>query len=190
MFTIDFRLCLNCEPSLPGHFAPWPCGPRRSVMLSWSSLVRHRLHATADEIFAALNRDDPRASRATVYNSLRSLAHSGLVREVISDGKAARYDANVRRHHHFVCERCGGVEDIEWFDFPRTAGRPALGGRSVRTFRNALSRHLRELRAYKSEYRSAIMKLAERHCVPCRGGVPPLKGEALERSRPCFPAGR
>jgi len=25
------------------------------------------------------------------------------------------------------------------------------------------------------------MNLAEKHCVPCRGGVPPLKGEALER---------
>ena len=25
------------------------------------------------------------------------------------------------------------------------------------------------------------MSLAERHCVPCRGGVPPLKGEALEK---------
>ncbi len=24
------------------------------------------------------------------------------------------------------------------------------------------------------------MSLAEKHCVPCRGGVPPLSGEALE----------
>ena len=24
------------------------------------------------------------------------------------------------------------------------------------------------------------MSLAEKHCVPCRGGVPPLKGEPLE----------
>ena len=24
------------------------------------------------------------------------------------------------------------------------------------------------------------MSLAEKHCVPCRGGVPPLKGEQLE----------
>ena len=24
------------------------------------------------------------------------------------------------------------------------------------------------------------MGLADKHCVPCRGGVPPLKGEALE----------
>ena len=25
------------------------------------------------------------------------------------------------------------------------------------------------------------MGLAEKHCVPCRGGVPPLKGEELQR---------
>ena len=27
------------------------------------------------------------------------------------------------------------------------------------------------------------MSLAEKHCVPCRGGVPPLKGEELEKMR-------
>ncbi len=27
------------------------------------------------------------------------------------------------------------------------------------------------------------MNLAEKHCVPCRGGVPPLKGEALEQMK-------
>ena len=27
------------------------------------------------------------------------------------------------------------------------------------------------------------MSLAEKHCVPCRGGVPPLKGEALEQMK-------
>ena len=27
------------------------------------------------------------------------------------------------------------------------------------------------------------MKLADKRCVPCRGGVPPLKGEELERMR-------
>lgn len=27
------------------------------------------------------------------------------------------------------------------------------------------------------------MSLAEKHCVPCRGGVPPLQGEALEKLR-------
>ncbi len=27
------------------------------------------------------------------------------------------------------------------------------------------------------------MNLAEKHCVPCRGGVPPLKGEELEKMK-------
>jgi 4a-hydroxytetrahydrobiopterin dehydratase len=27
------------------------------------------------------------------------------------------------------------------------------------------------------------MKLAEKHCVPCRGGVPALKGEELEKMK-------
>jgi 4a-hydroxytetrahydrobiopterin dehydratase len=27
------------------------------------------------------------------------------------------------------------------------------------------------------------MSLAEKHCVPCRGGVPPLKGEELQKMR-------
>jgi len=28
---------------------------------------------------------------------------------------------------------------------------------------------------------SGISSLADRHCVPCRGGVPPLRGEALRQ---------
>ena len=94
-------------------------------------LAQHPVHATAEEIFGAVNRHDPRASRATVYNNLRSLAKAGLVREVMSEGKAARFDANLRRHHHFICERCHAVEDISWFDLPHSAGRAALGGREV-----------------------------------------------------------
>ena len=97
-------------------------------------LAAHPIHATAEEIFAAVNRNDPRASRATVYNNLRSLAKAGLVREVMSEGKAARFDANLRRHHHFICQRCQAVEDISWFDLPPSAGRAALGGRDVSNY--------------------------------------------------------
>jgi len=31
------------------------------------------------------------------------------------------------------------------------------------------------------------MSLAEKHCVPCRGGVPPLAGEALEAMKSQVP---
>ena len=97
-------------------------------------LAQRPVHATAEEIFDAVNRNDPRASRATVYNNLRSLAKAGLVREVMSEGKAARFDANLRRHHHFVCERCHAVEDISWFDLPSSSGRAALDGRHVNSY--------------------------------------------------------
>jgi Fur family peroxide stress response transcriptional regulator len=97
-------------------------------------LAKSPIHATADEILLAVNRNDPRASRATVYNNLRSLTKAGLVREVLSEGKAARFDANLHRHHHFICEECGAVEDIPWFDLPATAGRAALGKRRIRNY--------------------------------------------------------
>jgi Fur family peroxide stress response transcriptional regulator len=29
----------------------------------------------------------------------------------------------VKRHHHFVCDRCGGIEDIDWFEIPHVAQR-------------------------------------------------------------------
>lgn len=105
-----------------------PTAQRYAVL---AFLAEHPVHATAEEIFHAVNRKDPRASRATVYNNLRSLAKARLVREVMSDGKAARFDANLRPHHHFICERCALVEDISWFNLPPSAGRTALRGRNV-----------------------------------------------------------
>jgi Fe2+ or Zn2+ uptake regulation protein len=94
-------------------------------------LLASRLpHATAGELLAAVNHADPLASRATVYNALHALCDAGLVREV-GGGAAARYDAVLRRHHHFLCERCGTLEDLPWFEPPAKAARRALGGRRV-----------------------------------------------------------
>jgi Fe2+ or Zn2+ uptake regulation protein len=90
----------------------------------------HR-HPTASEIFDAVNRVDPRSSRATTYNNLRDLVEAGLVREVAVEGRAARFDAKGIKHHHFVCDRCGNVEDVDWFDLPKPASR-SLGKRIVR----------------------------------------------------------
>ena len=97
-------------------------------------LARRNIHATAEEIFCAVNRSDPRASRATVYNNLHSLAKAGLVREVLGEGGAARFDANLHPHHHFACESCGCVEDVPWFDLPAGAPSSALGKREVRSY--------------------------------------------------------
>jgi Fur family transcriptional regulator, peroxide stress response regulator len=105
------------------------CTPQRYAVLSF--LMEHNSHPTAAEIFEAVNRVDPRSSKATTYNNLKDLVQAGLVREVAVEGRAARYDAKGMRHHHFVCDRCGEVEDVDWYEVakPRSS---ALGKRSVR----------------------------------------------------------
>ncbi len=108
------------------------CTPQRYAVLQY--LSSKRVHATADEIFQAVNQVDPRSSRATVYNSLHALIEAGLVREMPLEGNAARFDANIEHHHHFVCERCGNVEDVEWSAVPGVEWRSALSGRKVRDY--------------------------------------------------------
>jgi Fur family peroxide stress response transcriptional regulator len=105
------------------------CTPQRYAVMAF--LMKHNRHPTATEIFEAVNRVDPRSSRATTYNNLRDLVQAGLVREVAVEGRAARFDAKGMRHHHFVCDRCGNVEDIEWYAVPKPASR-FLGKRVLR----------------------------------------------------------
>src|SRR5438128_4652983 len=107
------------------------CTPQRYAVMAF--LVEQASHPTAAEICEAVNRVDPRTSRATTYNNLRDLVQAGLVREVAVEGRAARFDAKGMRHHHFICDRCGNVEDIEWYDVPRPASG-SLGKRILREF--------------------------------------------------------
>jgi len=105
------------------------CTPQRYAVMAF--LTECKSHPTAAEIFDAVNRVDPRSSRATTYNNLRDLVQAGLVREVAVEGRAARFDAKGMRHHHFICDRCGNVEDLEWYDVARPASR-TLGKRIFR----------------------------------------------------------
>ncbi len=105
------------------------CTPQRHCVMAF--LAESPGHPTAAEIFEAVNRLDPRSSRATTYNNLRDLVQAGLVREVAVEGRAARFDAKGIRHHHFICDQCGNVEDVEWYDVPVPAPG-SLGKRVVR----------------------------------------------------------
>jgi len=79
---------------------------------------------------------------------------AGLVREVAVEGRAARFDAKGMRHHHFICDRCGKVEDIEWYNVPK----PASGSLGKRV-----------LRQCELIFRGLCTKCAPRHAaVKCR----------------------
>ena len=122
------------------------CTPQRYAVMEF--LMECRRHPTAAEIFEAVNRIDPRSSKATTYNNLRDLVQAGLVREVAVEGRAARFDVKALRHHHFICDRYGNVEDIDWYK----DARPASG-----------SLRKRVLRECELIFRGLCTKCAPRH---------------------------
>lgn len=84
--------------------------PQRFAILEY--LERHPTHPAADEIFRALNRLYPKTSRATVYNTVSALERAGLIQSVCMDDGVCRYDSNLSPHHHFICKRCGRIDDV------------------------------------------------------------------------------
>ena len=70
-------------------------------------------HPTAASLHAALRVDSPRISLGTVYRNLNVLVAEAQIEAVPCSDGAVRYDGNTDPHHHFVCERCGEIEDLE-----------------------------------------------------------------------------
>ena len=106
--------------------------PQRLAVLEY--LQRAAGHPTAEQIGAALNRRFPQASRATIYNTLRALRDAGLVSELRLDDAVARYEANQASHHHFICRRCGRLEDVSHDAVGPPPPGELGGGHTVETF--------------------------------------------------------
>lgn len=102
---------------------------QRVAVLEFLATSAH--HPTAEDVGSAVNRLVPRASRASVYNVLHSLKQAGLIEELVFEDAVARYDANLDRHHHFVCRSCHAVEDVLWDAFPASPRRRLSDGRTV-----------------------------------------------------------
>jgi Fe2+ or Zn2+ uptake regulation protein len=69
-------------------------------------------HATAEEVLERVHGTVPGVSLPTVYAGLELLADLGLASRVHA-GRAVRYDPRADPHHHFVCDRCGAVADLD-----------------------------------------------------------------------------
>ncbi|MCI6756835.1 MAG: transcriptional repressor [Lachnospiraceae bacterium] len=70
-------------------------------------------HPTADTIYAGVRDEYPNISLGTVYRNLMILRDTGKIRTVdVGDG-VIHFDADTSEHNHFICTRCGRVEDLE-----------------------------------------------------------------------------
>jgi Fe2+ or Zn2+ uptake regulation protein len=102
--------------------------PRRAILGMLEEVGGHR---AVDELVLALRRAGYRHARTTVYNALEDLARAGLVRAAPVDAGALRYEAAGERHHHFVCHRCGLIENVPIAEDLRDRKFPFVQGAEV-----------------------------------------------------------
>lgn len=71
-------------------------------------------HPSADQVLAEVEGLVPMLSRATVYNTLHLFVEKGLLRQlVLAEGRVV-FDPKLERHHHFIDEVTGRIEDVPW----------------------------------------------------------------------------
>ena len=84
--------------------------PQRMVILN--ILSQPEKHLTADEVYQEAKKIYPMLSTTTVYRNLEDMVGAGLLSHFRHCGTAMRYDANIEKHHHFMCTQCGNVRDV------------------------------------------------------------------------------
>ncbi len=70
-------------------------------------------HPTATWIYDEVRKEIPNISLATVYRNFRLLKETGEILELELAGAPSRFDARTDEHHHFICEQCRRVFDVD-----------------------------------------------------------------------------
>jgi Fe2+ or Zn2+ uptake regulation protein len=70
-------------------------------------------HPTAKWVFDKVRKQFPNLSLGTVYRNLGILVKQGLVSKLDFGSSYDRFEAKTLPHHHFVCENCGRVTDLD-----------------------------------------------------------------------------
>ena len=70
-------------------------------------------HPTVEDVKSWADKNFPRMSLATVYNTLNLLANVGLVRQLrFPHLDKAVFDANMEPHHHLIDDESGQIIDV------------------------------------------------------------------------------
>ncbi len=69
-------------------------------------------HPDVEKVYQGVRERMPTISLDTVYRTLWWLKELGLIRTLGPPRERTRFDANLNRHHHFVCVKCGLTRDF------------------------------------------------------------------------------
>jgi len=89
------------------------------------------VHPSADWVYARLKPDISDLSLGTVYRNLALFKEQGLITSLGTVKGVERFDGNSAPHVHFICDQCGGVDDLMEIQLPpelTTAATTACGG--------------------------------------------------------------
>ena len=85
---------------------------KREAILS--ALRGTKSHPSAEWVYQTLKPTNPDLSLGTVYRNLALFRQQGVIQSVGVVNGQERFDADTSLHHHFVCERCGSVLDLDF----------------------------------------------------------------------------
>jgi len=71
-----------------------------------------RSHPSAEWIYEAVKPAFPDLSLGTVYRNITMFRNDGEIMCVGSVNGQERFDGNTDPHAHFICKRCGKVDDL------------------------------------------------------------------------------
>lgn len=98
----------------------------------YACLQETKSHPSAEWLYEHLRSRCPDISLATVYRNLAKFREEGRICSVGTVNGVERFDANTMPHPHFICDRCGSVQDLDGFhaDVPLLEmARRAIRGR-------------------------------------------------------------
>jgi Fur family ferric uptake transcriptional regulator len=84
---------------------------RESVL---SNVLNGDDHFDAEDLLTRIRETDCKASRATVYRTLRELERAGVIRKLEYDPEHAHYERadSDLAHTHMRCEKCGCIVEL------------------------------------------------------------------------------
>ncbi len=93
---------------------------RRAVL---DALEDFRGHPSAEEVYLAVKKRNPRVALGTVYQALSVLEEIGLIGAKRWSESPVRYDLNTEPHHDIRCVRCGAVAEVPGVELGDLAAR-------------------------------------------------------------------
>ena len=104
----------------------------------FKELAQAHDHPSAEMLYKRIITRLPTISLDTVYRTLATFEKHGLITRVQTVESQARFEAEMTRHHHAVCSKCGEITDFAWESFDAAQVPEELAGWGKISKRNAV----------------------------------------------------